>query len=84
MLGGRDSPKIEEEAPGLVSTETECPHVASRQAAAAPAGPPPMIATSTGAGSMMTEGQGEAPHGVFAPRASLGKDSGREVDRTQH
>ena len=83
MLGGRDSPKAEEEVPGLVSTETECPHLVSRQAAAAPAGPPPMIATSTGAGSVMTEGQGKAPHGIFALRASLGKDSGREVDRTK-
>jgi len=83
VLGGRDSPKAEEEAPGLVSTETECPHLVSKQAAAAPAGPPPMMATSTGEGSMMTEGQGKGPHSIFALGASLGKDAGRQVQRTQ-
>ena len=53
MLGGRDSPKEDDDAPGLVRTVTEWPHLESRQAAAAPAGPPPMIATSTGEGSAM-------------------------------
>ncbi len=58
MLGGRDSPKEDDDAPGLVRTVTEWPHLESRQAAAAPAGPPPMIATSTGEESMMAKREG--------------------------
>ena len=48
VLGGRDSASLDEGDPERENTVTECPQAARRPAAAAPAGPPPMMATSLG------------------------------------
>ena len=45
VLGGRDSASLDDGEPERENTVTECPHAARRPAAAAPAGPPPMMAT---------------------------------------
>ena len=46
VLGGRDSASLDDGEPERENTVTECPQAARRPAAAAPAGPPPMMATS--------------------------------------
>ena len=49
VLGGRDSASLDDGEPERENTVTECPHAARRPAAVAPAGPPPMMATSNSA-----------------------------------
>ena len=52
QLGGSDSPSDRDRSTVLVKSWTEWPQLASRRAAAAPAGPPPTMTTSIGCGAI--------------------------------